>query len=1087
MPTTNPNSWQCFSWHYQVMLFVTTAVFVAIASIYWYLTCNYNYWKARGIPFPIPRLIFGNTKEITLLKTTIGEGLQNIYKKYEGCSFVGIYELRTPVLLLRDPKLIKLVLIKDFTHFQGRGIVSNESVDPLSANLINLWGPRWRVLRTKLTPAFTAAKIRNMFDLIAESSRQYKDFLKQYADSEEDLEFRNLAAKFTTQVIGTCCFGLQTNAIQNEDSEFRKMCRKVLDPSAIIAVKRVIRMYMPGMFQWLEMGLNPPDVTAFFLDAVRDLVEYREKYGVIRPDFMHLLMQIKNEVKVNGGGDCDINCHGSNSGKVVDATRILKDPDIVIDEKVMAAQAYIFFLAGFETSSTTMSFALHELASNPKILNKLTAEIDTALNKHRGFCYEAISEMDYLDRVIQETLRKHPPVGMVPRLCNKAYKIPGTETVIEEGTKVLIPIHAIHRDPAYYPDPSLFDPDRFLDENKKSREHCTFLPFGEGPRICIGTRFAYMQTKAGLVALLSGYEVNLCSKSSIPLEYDPTANILTSKSGIWLKIRHRCKRNARSQFASVFTRVEMIGILTELLDPILLTGLFIGIIYFYFTSTFNYWESKGVPYKKPTIFLGNFGDLLLFKKSQCEGIQDMYNWFRGERFFGVFRVRMPAIFLRDPDLIKCVFVKDFATFTNRGIPVNNSQDPLNGHLFNLEGKKWKSLRSKLTPTFSSGKIKRMFYLLAECSMEFERLIRRSVDRNKTLEVRALAAKFTIDVIGSCAFGIQINALADESSPFRSMAEKLSKPSYKTALWRMLRTSVPGLFKILRVQVIDPTVTKFFKNVVSDMIKEREAQGINRHDFMDLLVELKHKGILDVEHSNGRTQPLTEEEIQAAKEIELDENVIAAQAFVFFAAGYETASATISFCLHELALNPDIQWKTRQDIINSLEEYDGNLSFECVSEMKYLDKVVLETLRKHPPAPLLSRRCEGPYRVPGTDVVLPSGTRVIIPIYALHHDPEHYPNPEEFDPERFSDETKQSRHPYTFLPFGEGPRNCIGMRFALLQTKVGIISLLKSHSVKLCEKSAVPMTYSRRSLVTASEKGIWLEFVPEESSSSNLAC
>ncbi|XP_012259524.2 cytochrome P450 6a2-like [Athalia rosae] len=523
----------------------------------------------------------------------------------------------------------------------------------------------------------------------------------------------------------------------------------------------------------------------------------------------------------------------------------------------------------------------------------------------------------------------------------------------------------------------------------------------------------------------------------------------------------------------------MIDLLKQLFNPFLLISLLIGLIYYYFTATFEYWESQGVPFRKPKIFVGNFGQLLLFKKSQCEGILEMYNWFKSERFFGVFRVRSPALFLRDPELIKRVCVKDFAIFTNRGIPVNNSQDPLNGHLFNLEGRKWKSLRSKLTPTFSSGKIKRMFYLLAECSDEFEKMINHSLTGHEPVEVRELAAKFTIDVIGSCAFGIQINALHNEDSAFRIMATKLSKPSYRKALWRMLRTSMPTLFKILRVQVIDTEVTKFFKNVVSEMIKEREEQGIHRHDFMDLLIELKNKGTLDIENVNGGTQPLTEEDIQAAKEIELDENGIAAQAFVFFAAGYETASATISFCLHELALNPEIQEMTKQDIRDNIEEHDGKLTFECVSNMKYLDKVVLETLRKHPPAPMLSRRCEVAYQVPETKVVLPPGTRVIIPIYALHHDPEHYPEPEIFDPERFSEKVRRTRHPFTFLPFGEGPRNCIGMRFALLQTKVGIISLLKNHWVNLCDKSAVPMKYSRRSLVTTSENGIWLQFNPEK--------
>ncbi|XP_024943138.1 probable cytochrome P450 6a13 [Cephus cinctus] len=442
---------------------------------------------------------------------------------YEGHSCVGIYELRTPVLLLRDPKLIKHIIVKDYVHFQGRGIAMNENVDPLCANLINLWGPKWRVLRTKLTPAFTSVKIRNMFDLIAESSQKYKEFVCKYADHEEIVEFRDLTAKFTTEVIATCCFGLETNTIQDEDSEFRAVCRKVLDPSLIIALKRLVRMYMPGIFEWLEMSLNPPDVTAYFMNVVKDMIKYREHSNVFRHDFMQLLVQIKNQKRMN---DEDFK----------------EEEEKLIDDKVIAAQAYIFFLAGFETSSTTMSFAMYELASNPKIQEKLYQEIETTLKKYGRLSYDAVSEMEYLDRVIRETLRKHPPVGMVPRMCNKSYRIPGTETIIETGTKVLVPIYAIHHDPIYYPEPEVFDPDRFLEENRKTRESCTFLPFGEGPRICIGTRFAYTQTKAGLVALLSSYKVLPSSKMNSPIKYDPTANILTSKSGIWLKMCHRAKR-----------------------------------------------------------------------------------------------------------------------------------------------------------------------------------------------------------------------------------------------------------------------------------------------------------------------------------------------------------------------------------------------------------------------------------------------------------------------------------------------------------------------------------------------------------------
>ncbi|XP_001599214.2 probable cytochrome P450 6a13 [Nasonia vitripennis] len=509
-------------------------------------------------------------------------------------------------------------------------------------------------------------------------------------------------------------------------------------------------------------------------------------------------------------------------------------------------------------------------------------------------------------------------------------------------------------------------------------------------------------------------------------------------------------------------------------------------LYAFLTSTFDYWLVRGVPYRKPTPLLGNFGDLLLFRKSQPEGISEMYNWFGNERFFGVFRVRSPILIVRDPELIKCVCVKDFHVFCNRGIPVNSTKDPLSGHLFNLEGKHWKSLRSKLTPAFSSGKLKNMFYLLVECSDDLTRLVERRLEMLENssssssssfpdasiVEVRELAANFTIDVIGSCAFGIQINALSDEDSEFRKAARRLSKPSYKATLWRMLRTSMPKLYKLLGVQVIDPSVTKFFMDVVSQMVKERENKALKRHDFMDLLIELKNRGTLELDNGNG-LRAHNDEEVPVAEEIVLDENTIAAQAFVFFVAGYETSSNTIAFCLYELAVNPEIQEKARRDIIDALDKRDSKLTYDAVQDMKYLDMVILETLRKYPPAPLLSRRCEYPYKLPGSDVELSKGMRVVIPIYAIHHDPKHYPEPDKFRPERFGDEEKRARHPYTFLPFGEGPRNCIGTRFALLQTKVGVITFLRKYQVEVCEKTDIPIKFSRRSLVTASETGVSL--------------
>ena len=114
-------------------------------------------------------------------------------------------------------------------------------------------------------------------------------------------------------------------------------------------------------------------------------------------------------------------------------------------------------------------------------------------------------------------------------------------------------------------------------------------------------------------------------------------------------------------------------------------------------------------------------------------------------------------------------------------------------------------------------------------------------------------------------------------------------------------------------------------------------------------------------------------------------------------------------------------------------------------------------------------------MPGTDFVWEKGTRVFIPVYSMQHDEEHYPNPEEFEPDRFSPEEQQKRDNITFLPFGDGPRNCIGLRFGMMQARVGLVTLLRNYQFSFCEKSVVPLKISKKSFILTAEGGVYLNF------------
>lgn len=202
------------------------------------------------------------------------------------------------------------------------------------------------------------------------------------------------------------------------------------------------------------------------------------------------------------------------------------------------------------------------------------------------------------------------------------------------------------------------------------------------------------------------------------------------------------------------------------------------------------------------------------------------------------------------------------------------------------------------------------------------------------------------------------------------------------------------------------------------------------------------------------------------------------------AGIDTSATLISFLCHELAVNPDIQERLIDEIDSVNRELnEDSLNYETLNKMKYLDMVTSEALRKWPPAVILDRTCNKEYLLKsndGNDVLLKPGDGIYIPIFNIHRDPTIYPNPDKFDPERFSDENKGLIKPNTFLPFGVGPRNCIGSRLALMETKSIVFNILSRFCIVRSENTQDPLQLKKNILVALqSEKGLFVKFNPRE--------
>lgn len=180
-------------------------------------------------------------------------------------------------------------------------------------------------------------------------------------------------------------------------------------------------------------------------------------------------------------------------------------------------------------------------------------------------------------------------------------------------------------------------------------------------------------------------------------------------------------------------------------DLLVLFVIFATSVYFYVTLyTYNYWKRRGVKFIEPTFLFGNFGPTFRQKLSIGELLRTFYNT-TSDAFIGIFVAFQPSLVIRDPELIRAILIKDFQHFQDRGITIDEKNDPLSGHLFSLGGDKWKNLRAKLSPTFTSGKLKAMFPTLVACGNPLKRFMDEASAKGETVEVREILAQYTTNV------------------------------------------------------------------------------------------------------------------------------------------------------------------------------------------------------------------------------------------------------------------------------------------------------------------------------------------------------
>ena len=200
-----------------------------------------------------------------------------------------------------------------------------------------------------------------------------------------------------------------------------------------------------------------------------------------------------------------------------------------LTDNEIAAQAWVFLLAGFETTGTTLGYFSYMLATHPDIQQRLQSELINAMDPNHEIDYDKLHALPYLDACISETLRLFPPVIRLERECNTSLKLGDSGIKIEKGHVVEILVYAMHHNEDYFPNPEKFSPDRFLPENRHLILPYTYMPFGNGPRNCIGMRFALMEIKLAMAHILTKYKFTKIDQTEKTLKFQPATPLLSAK------------------------------------------------------------------------------------------------------------------------------------------------------------------------------------------------------------------------------------------------------------------------------------------------------------------------------------------------------------------------------------------------------------------------------------------------------------------------------------------------------------------------------------------------------------------------------
>ncbi|XP_058448667.1 uncharacterized protein LOC131428638 [Malaya genurostris] len=850
----------------------------------------------------------------------------------------------------------------------------------------------WKGQRKALNSTFNLKVLQSFIPIFINCSKKLVERLDAFSEGAT-ISLSEHVKRFALEMVIRTTMGLDISVLEDNDSYVSKVERYFF-----LSSRRILSVH-------------------HYLDAVYHCSGLYREYLALRNYMDRLILRIVDGIATR---------LKNVEQKPVDEDGEFKKPQIFVDEmftnkikkftdREIIENVYTMIGAGTDTSATAISYACLLLAFYPDVQQKLYDEVMQVYpSSEPEFTLDSLKKLEYMEMVLKEALRLYPVAPLIGRQ-NVNDTLVG-DLKVPANTMVMIHIYSLHRrEDVWGADAAKFDPERFSAARSKDRHPFAFLAFSGGSRNCLGLRYAYISMKIMMVTMVKKFRFQTkLREEELRFKFDA---ILRLESEHLVQLE-RPFNATQLVYSSMYAKKKM--------WLILLSFLVVLCVVQYISFRKKYAFAKDIPSAETNYPLVGCGHLFIGKST----VKRFWNMFKlCNRSNKLFKFWLgPKMFLgtTHPDIAQQILTE--TVWLDKPFLYNFFE--VNYGLFGAKYHIWKGQRKALNSTFNMKILQSFIPIFTDCSKKLvERLD--TFPEGATVNILEHVERFAMEMVFGTTLGFDISVLEEAESLvskieryfFLTSRRLLSVHHYLDVVYHC--SGIYREYLALR-NYLDRLILRIVDGIAT-RLKNVEQKPVDKDE------EFKKPQIFVDEMFTNKMRKFTDREII--------ENV-----YTIIGAGTDTSATAISYACLLLAFYPDVQQKLYDEVMQVYPFSESEFTLDSLKKLEYMEMVLKEALRLYPVAPFIVRQNVNDTLV--GDLKVPANSMLMIHIYSLHRREDVWgADAAKFDPERFSAARSKDRHPFAFLAFSGGSRNCLGLRYAYISMKIMMVTMVKKFRFK----------------------------------------